>query len=415
LGSDLPISKGGSIVSPSTAPRTENGQWATVPNCKRILVVIHTVVYGSRVADLLGLFHSDLRLNVTFTIAPHTFNAGTDRVLARLGATVLPWEHAVRTEFDLILTAGSQGMHRLRGPIVRLPHGAGHIKHTRWSDGSTRAVSGLSRGFLVRDGRVVPRTLALAHREELDQLARWCPEALPISEVVGDASYDRLAAGLAHRAAYRKALGLDEAERFVLVCSTWGLGSAFERLDSLLPRLLGELPASEYRTALLVHPNIWSGHGSWQVRAWLADATAGRLALLPPETDWRPLLIAADFIIGDHGSVTLYGAMAEAPILLSQYPYQRINQFSPVAQLARTAPALSPTRPLAEQLDYAADRYRRSDYAPIADRISSEPGRFNQNMRRLLYRVLELGEPAHRPATFPPDPPRPVFATGGAR
>ncbi|GAB2690989.1 hypothetical protein [Kitasatospora kifunensis] len=394
-----------SVQTPSRPVHRDPGQWATVPDCKKVLVVIHTLVYGMRIKDLLVLFRADLRVSVVFTVAPHAFNDGTERVLADLGGTVLPWERAVATEFDLILTAGSQGMEQLHGPLVRLPHGAGHIKMSRRGDAPEGSIGGLGRGYLTWDGKVVPRAFAVAHREDLDTLTRSCPEALPITEVVGDASYDRLAAGLPHRAAYRRALGLAEDEQFVLVCSTWGLGSAFHRLDSLLPRLLTELPEN-CRAALLVHPNVWSGHGGWQVRSWLADGAGGRLPLLAPDSDWRPLLIAADYILGDHGSVTLYGTMTGAPILISQYPFRTVNPHSPGAQLARTAPSLSPTRPLAEQLAYAAERYRPEEYAAIAARISSEPGAFNPNMRRLLYRILELGEPAHRPETEPLEPPK---------
>ncbi len=407
-----------SLSSGSPEPiRRQPGQWFTLPDCKRVLVVIHTLVYGLRLQDLLVLFGSDLRVNVNFTVAPHAFNDGVTEFLRELGASVLPWEDAVRTEFDLVLAAGSQGIEQLHGPLVRLPHGPGQIKLTRPVDsdsrpaeGGARSVGGLGRGFLTWDGKVVPTSIALTHQDELTTLADSCPEALPMAQVVGDATYDRIAAGLPHRDAYRQALGLRDGERFVLVCSTWGLGSSFNRLDSLLPRLLAELPGTGYRTALLVHPNVHSWHGSWQIRAWLGDGAAGQLPLIPPSADWRPLLIAADFIIGDHGSVTLYGAMTDAPIIIARYPYRDINPDSPITQLARTAPALSPTRPLLEQLGYAAEEYRREPYREIAARISSAPGEFNRNMRRLLYRILGLGEPAYPPATEPLQLPAPLAA-----
>ncbi|GAA1945538.1 hypothetical protein [Kitasatospora viridis] len=390
--------------------RRDPGQWGTLPDCKRVLVVIHSTVYGRRLQDLLPVFRADLRVSVQFTVAPHAFNSGVEAVLADLGGTALPWEEACRTRFDLILTAGSQGMEQLTGPVVRLPHGAGHIKLSRPQDTADRTVGGFGRRYLTWQGKVVPVAFAVAHDEDLAAVARWCPEALPITEVVGDASYDRIALGLGQRGAHRAALGLREDERLVLVSSTWGLGSAFNRLDSLLPRLLTELPG--YRVALLVHPNVWAGHGAWQVRSWLADALGDRIVLVPPQHDWRPVLIAADFVIGDHGSVTLYGTMTDAPILISRYPFRSVNQDSPGAQLARTAPALSPSRPLAEQLDYAAERYRAADYRKIAARISSRPGSFNQGIRELLYRVLELGEPAHRPQTEPLALPEPLVHRG---
>ncbi|TQF06172.1 hypothetical protein E6W39_33060 [Kitasatospora acidiphila] len=405
----------GPVEQRSGPVQRDPGQWSTLPDCKKVLVVIHTLVYGRRLQDLLHLFRADLRVSVVFTVAPHAFNSGVESVLTELAGLVLPWEQACRTGFDLILTAGSQGMEQLHGPVVRLPHGAGHIKLSRPQDTATRTVGGLGRRYLTWQGRVVPRAFAVAHREEHDALAQLCPEALPITEVVGDASYDRIALGLGQRAAYRQALGLRDGERFVLVSSTWGLGSAFHRLDALLPRLLTELPAERYRLALLVHPNVHAGHGSWQVRAWLAAAGGDRLTLLPPQCDWRPALIAADFIIGDHGSVTLYGSMTGAPILIAQYPFRSVNRDSPGAQLARTAPALSLILRLDQQLDYAAEQYRPERYRAIADRISSEPGAFNSNMRRLLYRILELGEPAHHPGTEPLPLPEPLSAPKGIR
>jgi hypothetical protein len=95
----------------------------------------------------------------------------------------------------------------------------------------------------------VAAALALAHEEERTELARWCPEALPVAQVVGDPCYDRIAASLPLRAEYRRALGLRDGQKLVVVPSTWGLGSSFNRLDALLPRLLSELPRDRFRIA----------------------------------------------------------------------------------------------------------------------------------------------------------------------
>ncbi|MFF7155186.1 hypothetical protein [Streptomyces sp. NPDC008139] len=362
--------------------------------------MVHTLVYGQRLQDVFELLRSDLRVHVMFTMAPHAFNPGVRRFLEALDAQVLPWAKAVATEFDLVLAAGSQGMERLRGPLVRVPHGAGHMKLSRPGDGPQRAVGGLGRNYLMWGDRVVPCAYALAHRDDLALLSRSCPEALPIAEVVGDASYDRIARSLGRRDEYRRALGLRDGEKLVLVCSTWGLGSSFNRLEALLPRLLTELaPEDGYRKALLLHPNVWAGHGGWQVRAWLTDNGLGAVPLIGPETDWRPLVIASDFVIGDHGSVTLYATMCDVPIVMARFVEQDVNPHSPAAVLATVAPALSPTHPLSRQLAYAEGRYEPRAYRDISTRISSEPGRFNQNMRGLLYRFLGLGEPAHEPST----------------
>ncbi|GGV04010.1 hypothetical protein [Streptomyces spectabilis] len=388
----------------------ERTQWLTLPGCKRVLVVVHTEVYGQRLGDLLPLLESDLRVQVDFTVAPHAFNAGAPRSLKALGAPVLPWRAALRGDFDLVLAAGSQGVERLRGPLVRLPHGAGHMKLSRPLDdrdpGAPRTVGGLGPQYLMRDGRVVPAALALAHEDDLATLGRCCPAALPVAEVVGDATYDRIVASLPLRRRYRAALGLRGGRKLLLVCSTWGPGSSFSRFDALLPRLLTELPRQEFQVAVLVHPNVWAGHGDWQVRSWLAAARRHGIAVLPPEADWRAPLIAADWVIGDHGSVTLYATLTRAAVLLARFPEADVDPASPGAELARVAPALSFARPLPEQLAYARAEYPGERYARIGRRISSEPGRFGRNARRLLYRVLGLGEPAYAPALPPLPVPR---------
>ncbi|MFI1200636.1 hypothetical protein ACH4VR_14485 [Streptomyces sp. NPDC020883] len=406
------------VIGPTGAVQRDPGQWLTLPGCKKILFIVHTEVYGRRLCDLLPLLESDLRVQVVFTLAPHAFNSGADRLLRSLGATVLPWEQAVRTEFDLALAAGSQGTEQVCAPLIRLPHGAGHVKLSRVADdlpGTPRSVGGLGRKYLTWDGKVVPKALGLAHHDELAQLERSCPEALPIAEVLGDACYDRIAASLSLRERYRNALGLRPGQKLVLVTSTWGTGSSFNRLDALLPRLVAELPRHVYRTAILVHPNVWAGHGSWQVEAWLATCRRFGITVLPQEVDWRPPLIAADWVIGDHGSVTLYATMTKAAILLARFPERDVNPNSPGAELALAAPALSPAHPLTEQLAYAAAEYPEQDYARIAERISSQPGRFNRNMRRLVYRLLGIGQPAYNPATEVLPPPEPLVGARGGR
>ncbi|MPY61290.1 hypothetical protein [Streptomyces spongiae] len=399
-------------VGPAPAPAASRNaagasQWLTMPDCKRVLVVVHTEVYGQRLRDVLPLLESDLRVQVDFTIAPHAFNAGAARSLPAAQGGVLPWKEALRRRFDLVLAAGSQGVEALRGPLLRLPHGAGHVKLSRLADdrdpGEPRSVGGLGSRYLVRDGRVVPAALALAHREDLATLRRHCPEALPVAEVVGDATYDRIKAFLPLRGRCRAALGLRPGQRLLVVSSTWGSGSSFHRLDALLPRLLTELPSERYRVAVLVHPNVWSGHGDWQVRAWLSAARRRGIAVVPPETDWRSLVIAADWVIGDHGSVTLYATLTRAAILLAGFPAADVNPASPGAELARVAPVLSPAHALTEQLAYARSSRPAEAYGRIAHRLSSEPGRFGRNTRRLMYRLLGVGEPAY-PPSLPPLP-----------
>lgn len=404
-------------------------------DCKRVLAAPHTMAYAQRLSEVFSLLESDFRVEVLFTVPPHAFGEGVEHYLRGLGITVIDWEKVLGTEFDLALVAGSRGIDQIRAPLLRLSHGAGQIKllrkeeqeresaeereaeepYTEATGGASargRPAAMLSREYLVRDGRVVPAALVFSHEEELRTLEWSCPEALPVASVVGDPCRDRIVASLPRREEYRRAMGLADGERLVVVTSTWGRSSSFGRFDALLPRLLGELPAG-YRTAVLVHPNVWAGHGPWQVNGWLAGCRRRGVAVVPPEADWMAPLVAADWIIGDHGSVTAYGALTGAPVLLARFPESEVAPDSPAALLARTAPALSPVRPLQEQLQYAAEEYRPEGYRAVTARLSSEPGLFHRHMRTLMYRLLGLSEPAYPPVVETAPLPAEVFGRGG--
>ncbi|GAA4796571.1 hypothetical protein [Streptomyces ziwulingensis] len=387
----------------------EQGHWLTVRDCKRVLVVVHTVTFAQRLREVFELLETDLRVQLVFTAAPHAFGSGVTEFLRSLGITTVPWEEALRAEFDLALAAGSRGVHELRAPVVRISHGAGQIKLltdvTGLAPGEHRAPGMLSRQHLLHDGRLVPAAIGYAHDRDLEELARSCPEALPVAHVTGDPCVDRMIVGSSGRDSYRRALGLADGQRLVVVTSTWGPASTFGRLDTLLPQLLSQLPGDGYRVAMLVHPNVFAGHGMRQVRGWLSCCQGRGIAVVPPEADWQAPLIAADWIIGDHGSLTAYGTLTEATMLLTAGSRREVSACSPAALLSAAAPVISPVYPLVEQLEYAAQLLRPGQYDHVAASLSSAPGRFHRRMRALLYRMLGLGEPARPPSVAPPPLP----------
>jgi hypothetical protein len=374
-----------------------------------VLAIVHTVTAGQRLLDVVRLVESDLRIQVVFTMAPDVFSNGVEEFLRGIGGVTVPWQQATQLRFALALAAGSEAIHEIHAPLIVMPHGASYNKlAVRRSGGgviATRGTHGLDRETLVHGGAVVPAAVALPHQEELARLAHACPEALPTAVVVGDPCYDRLAVSLPMREFYRRALGVGPGQKLVVVSSTWGPRSLFGRRDDVLPRLLAELPSSEYRVMALMHPNVWFGHGSWQLRTWLADCLRRGLSLLPPEADWRSPLVAADWVVGDHGSATLYSAVAGVPVLLASFADEDVDPSSAMAELAAVAARLSSKRPLLPQLQNATVDYRPDLYQPVISRISSEPGAFNRNMRRLMYQVLGLRQPATIPTTDPVSPP----------
>lgn len=359
-------------------------RWVSRPDCRTILIAVHTMVSCQRLLDIVELVEPDDRLQVVFTVAPDVFNAGMTEHLQRLGALVIPWQQATHESFDLAIAAAHGGLHELHAPVLLVAHGAGHA---RLFGGDPPTVYGLDSPRLIRDGRVVASALMLSHEHERDVLARQCPDALPFATVAGDPCFDRLTGSLAMRPAYRRALGVTDRQQLVVVSSTWGrdglFGGAPEVIRSLMTQLAG------LRVALLPHPAILGAHGSRQVGAWLRPCLDAGLILAEPAEDWRPYVAAADHLIGDRGSVTAYGAAVGLPVLCFRTRADgQAATGSPQSIVLDTAARLDVTRPLAPQLTAATP----IDHRRVAAAITSRPGRAARLLRRAIYRLLGLPE-----------------------
>jgi hypothetical protein len=243
---------------------------------------------------------------------------------------------------------------------------------------------------------VLPSALILAHDSDLEILRRQCPEALPAAVVTGDICLDRLVRSLPRRTDYRSALGVGDAQRLVVVSSTWGRDGIFGAVRDLLPRLMTGLPADRFRVAALLHPGVWV-HGRRQVRAWLGDCASAGLILLDPAEDWRVLIAAADHVVGDHGSVTAYAAAVGVSTLRLDTWSSRCVPGSAQEMVGRQAGRLRLDDPLVPQLEAA----RPLDAAAIADRLTSYPGEAGERLRRVLYRLLTLDQPGKHRRTDP--------------
>lgn len=245
--------------------------------------------------------------------------------------------------------------------------------------------------------------LVLSHPEQVDRLRAACPEAAPTAVLGGDPCFDRMLAARPYRERFRRALGVRAGQRLIVLSSTWNPESLFgdggnaggtgggDVLPALLPRLAREFPVDAYRFAAVLHPNIWHGHGPGQVRAWLDRARRCGLVLIDPLEGWRQALLAADAVIGDHGSVTYYAAALGTPVLLAAAPLHALDPDAPISAFMREAPRLAPGAPLREQVEQLVDRHR-----PLpgpAGFTTSVPGEAAVRLRALFYSMMGAAEP----------------------
>lgn len=346
---------------------------------RTVLVVVHQMVSGTRLADIVPLLEHDRRVQVVFTREPSSrFANGAARYLERLGGVVLPWEQALQQEFDLVLAAHDRAVDQLHGPVLLFPHGVGMSKRD-------------DRRYW-KDPRATVSGIVLAHHRQRAQLARACPDAARVAFVGGDPTFDRLAASTDARAAYRRALDAED-RRLVVVSSTWGPASLLGQHRELLPNLMAALPRDRYGVVAVLHPNAWCWHSPRQIRAWYADCLRAGLRLLPPEEGWRAALVASDLVIGDHGSVTYYAAALGRPVLLATFPVDEVVPGSQVALLGRTAVRLRARRSLRRQIDTVIAEHRPARYARVRDLVSSVPGQAAGVIRRAMYELMRLPEP----------------------
>lgn len=158
-------------------------------------------------------------------------------------------------------------------------------------------------------------------------------------------------------------------------------------------RLLSELPVDEYRVAAVVHPNVWHGHGAWQVRSWLADCRRAGLLLIPPREGWRAALVAADCVVGDHGSVTLYGAALGRPTVLASYDEDDIAPGTAMEVLADVVPRIRSGEPLRAQVEAAIRAHDPALGEMFAGLAVERRGEAAGVLRRAMYGLMGLAEP----------------------
>ncbi|MFE9421489.1 hypothetical protein ACFYNO_00850 [Kitasatospora sp. NPDC006697] len=370
-----------------------------------------TLTSATRVLDVLPVLRPRDGIELYATVNPGSaFAAGLADFLDSLpGITVLSWEQAVGRPFDLAVACTvNRSMRRLRAPLVVLPHGAGYNRLVPLTTGGGRAPAGLSRRELTWRGKPVPAVIGLSHEEQLERLRLACPEALPRARVVGDPCFDRLERSLAERDRYRARLGVGGGRKLVVVSSTWNTHSALGRFPDLPLRLVRELPVDEYAVAVVLHPNIWARHNPLGL---LREAEQAGLLVIPPQGGWQAALVAADWVIGDHGSVSFYGAALDRTTLLAATGEQELDPDSPAYAFGRGAPALDPGGPLEPQLLKAAETHGSSGLAELTARSLGARGQSARILRGLLYSFLDgVEEPAEEPWVEPYAPPQPVDA-----
>ncbi|NUR61511.1 MAG: hypothetical protein HOV87_23050 [Catenulispora sp.] len=359
-------------------------RWSTIRAEAEVLAVVRTVPTARRLLDVAEAFAGDPRVEVRWALDRGSeLGRGVRDLLAAHKIRPLRLAQAVRRSWHLVLAASENSpLDRLDGPVFLVPHGAGHGK-------------GMAAARLAS---CRPATIGLAHADDAARLAARAPDLGEAARVVGDPCWDRLAASRHRRAAYRRALGTGDA-RLVVLSSTWGPRSLFSRHTDLAARLTAALPWDSWRVAMVLHPGVRARHGEDAVTRWLRPALDRGLLLLDADDEWRAGLIAADAVIGDHGSVTLYGAALGVPTAFACFGWEEVDPEAAIARLGHKGFYFDADGPLLEQVTELSGE---PGEAPLADQLFAHQGSSLERIAEVAYGLMEVPRPRNSAGTTGP-------------
>ncbi|MFF2086100.1 hypothetical protein ACFVVM_20175 [Nocardia sp. NPDC058176] len=372
-----------------TVARRYDPIWNTFPDEYTILLVARTLTSTYRLLEAAQWLRDDFRVKPVFTIDDASaFSTGVPELLRDKGVEIVPWSHVTQRRFPYHLAlAASENVDfaAIHSRTILLPHGLGFNKFLPSGRRTQLRLAGLPSERALRTGKVI---IALSHPDQREQLRATSPRAAACAETVGDPTFDRLLASRSLRDRYRRAM--DTGDRILItLASTWGPESLIGRGSTLPARLLGALPLDSYQVVTVLHPNVWARYGEYAIELWLASALDAGLILMPPEAGWHAALIAADQVISDQGSLGLFAASLDLPLLTVGRSTETVPG-TPADDLAAAVGTLGTDGDLRRKLDEARRSHRPGRYRPVTDRVFAEVGDAATNVQRLIYRELGL-------------------------
>lgn len=375
-----------------------NDERCTLHPQKRVLLVANGELVLLRLAELARHIFADSRVQVVFTIPVPRFSCSTrlEELVTKLGLPYISWGDATQAHFDLALSSSAlEELPELGCPMLILCHGPGNTKTI-----SLTSTSKNHRDWIEGRSRNDPyRELVLVSEEELGLF----PDNVP-STVVGDPVFDALLHARDRRQAFRDSLGVGTRE-LIVISSTWHDDSLFGMSPDLPRRLLASLPCDRYCVALILHPAIWITHGEWQVRTWLRDELDAGLRLVPYDEGWQAAILAADRVVGDYGSVSLYANMLGIPTCFYRLRRETLAMRLTIAREAFAAPQATS---LGDVLRFASgDAPKEPDRTLALSRAFANLGHSIDALAQLAYQRMGL---AYDPDSTTPLEVRPLVA-----
>lgn len=376
-------------------------RWPRSPSTRRVLLVCNNALMIDYLQRFASLFRGDPR--IAFSVDPPNYRlepAGTKERLEReLPFPVTRFPPALFQPWDLIVAADHACnwlVDEARYESIYIDHGIPSGKLVRGEEYAFGpAALDRERGERVRYSRLFTTSHYIAERGE-----RQTADCAGRIGVVGSLENDLFLELAKEREAHRHRLGIGPSDRSILVLSTWGPDSMFQRMGDEVLELVAR-HASRFKFLIDIHPHEYRPNpdGSRVWGAYLRERSGADFALRDPSESWMPYMAAADLILTDHTTLALQCLPLGTPILQIPYPGDAtafVEVDSAMWKLHEVCPTLHPNASgMIQQIEQAmVDDSLRRALLELAPLVNSYPGVAAQRTRREVYSLLGIDEPS---------------------
>ena len=139
---------------------------------------------------------------------------------------------------------------------------------------------------------------------------------------------------------YKRELGFDDDAKVIAVFGSWGLDSLFHTVGKELIFQAEKMIADNYRFILSIHPKEYTKYDDaiTPLGEYIESLAERGFVIRNPKEPSLDYMIAADVVICDYSSLCEEAMLAGKPIILSDFPSDRVWRHSIIAEYQKNGP-----------------------------------------------------------------------------
>lgn len=306
----------------------------------------------------------------------------------KVGLNVMAWWRAPWRVWDLCVVADHSFPQELLldgVPVLFIYHGMSSGKIIRGENYK------YGRPYVYDDyGRLKYDVIFEAGTYQAEAVAQNYPYLAHAIRVVGEPSVDLFLDLCSKANKTRAEFGFTEADRVVMIQSTWGSESLEQKYGKDLFKVCHEIAEQEgYYFVFSTHPNHWGDNPQIENRSeyYLAQERP-RFKVLRPGDDRSSFLSISDICVSDITSLSLLYAFAMRPLVF--IPDLDVVPESELAQLINACPRLEKIENLPHLLKQLPACYPYDDIKKLLSTFCESPGNASTLMTRETATLLGL-------------------------